>query len=107
MRNKAKDKILLKKELENLQISSKNEGFVTPISKPSHSLKDLSDLKDVDKIGKDIDYKQNGFCHHCKQNKSRVNLKRCNYNSSIMGLAIPTSKTINGTTMYNSNSLYS
>jgi hypothetical protein len=42
-----------------------------------------------------------GYCHHCKQRKSKYILAHCNYNSELYGAAIPSSKTVNNYTVYN------
>jgi hypothetical protein len=43
-----------------------------------------------------------GFCHHCKQVKSKYLLARCNYNSGKMGHTVPASYTVRDVKIYNS-----
>jgi hypothetical protein len=43
-----------------------------------------------------------GFCHHCKQVKSKYLLARCNYNSAKMGHTVPASYTVRDVKIYNS-----
>ena len=43
-----------------------------------------------------------GFCHHCKQVKSKYLLARCNYNSDKMGHTVPASYTVRDVKIYNS-----
>jgi hypothetical protein len=46
-----------------------------------------------------------GFCHHCKQVKSKYLLARCNYNSGKMGHTVPASYTVRDVKIYNSKYL--
>lgn len=43
-----------------------------------------------------------GFCHHCKQVKSKYLLAQCNYNSDKMGHTVPASYTVRDVKIYNS-----
>lgn len=50
----------------------------------------------------DMSAKGYGFCHHCKQVKSKYLLARCNYNSQKMGHTVPAVYTVRDVRIYNS-----
>lgn len=47
---------------------------------------------------------EQGFCHNCKQLKSKFLLVKCNYNSFRMGPVVPAHYTVKDVTVYNSKS---
>ena len=70
-------------------------------------IKQLGNLLDPGIIGINVNFNKYGLCHHCKQFKLKELMVGCKYKSSKMGIAIPSSTTVNGTTMYNGKSLTS
>lgn len=54
--------------------------------------------KSITKKTSEEDY---GFCHQCKQRKSKIILAKCNYNSAALGHSVPSYIIVKGIKAYN------
>ena len=61
--------------------SGKHPHGKRPVSFELKPIKQITGLFDCDILGREIDQKEYGMCHHCKQIKCLPQLLKCNYRS--------------------------
>jgi hypothetical protein len=70
------------KSISSFANTDQGKNNKKPAENESKPIKQIGDLFDQDILGREIDFKQYGLCHHCKQINPRSQLVKCNYKSA-------------------------